>query len=219
MRKHSRPSCHAPRRQAAEDVICSRRHHWRKRRSCAMEVRLFASEHGLEQSEILSRWPKPAAVARVRETSGRPLHRGEAHRHARTRSRRPSGRTPVALLAPDDRRREDSRSRQGDRDWRCRYRPLCQGRRPLAGPGGAGECAADVPRRVSRQAPPPFQAQHPGCASSWSEARQVSLSKGEADLAIRAARPHEKGVVARRLAAVTFGLYGSRRLSRQVRRG
>ena len=57
----------------------------------------------------------------------------------------------------------------------------------------------------------PFQAQHPGLRIELvGEARQVSLSKGEADLAIRAARPHEKGVVARRLAAVAFGLYGSR---------
>ena len=57
----------------------------------------------------------------------------------------------------------------------------------------------------------PFQAQHPGLRIELvGEARQVSLSKGEADLAIRASRPHEKGVVARRLAAVAFALYGSR---------
>jgi DNA-binding transcriptional LysR family regulator len=42
------------------------------------------------------------------------------------------------------------------------------------------------------------------------EARQISLSQGEADLALRMVRPHEKGVVARRLAVVAYGLYGSR---------
>lgn len=40
------------------------------------------------------------------------------------------------------------------------------------------------------------------------EARQISLSQGEADL--RMVRPHEKGGVTRRLAVVAYGLYGSR---------
>lgn len=42
------------------------------------------------------------------------------------------------------------------------------------------------------------------------EARQVSLSQGETDLALRMTRPAEKGVIARRLAVVAYGLYGSR---------
>src|SRR4029453_4707816 len=42
------------------------------------------------------------------------------------------------------------------------------------------------------------------------EARQVSLSQGETDLALRMTRPAEKGVIARRLAVVVYGLYGSR---------
>src|SRR5262249_55742929 len=42
------------------------------------------------------------------------------------------------------------------------------------------------------------------------EDRQVSLAQGEADLALRLVRPREKGVVARKLAVLTYGLYGSR---------
>lgn len=42
------------------------------------------------------------------------------------------------------------------------------------------------------------------------EARQINLSRGEADLALRMFRPIERGVVARRLAVVAYGLYGSR---------
>lgn len=42
------------------------------------------------------------------------------------------------------------------------------------------------------------------------EARHASLNQGEADLALRMIRPHEKGIVARRLAVVAYGLYGSR---------
>ena len=57
----------------------------------------------------------------------------------------------------------------------------------------------------------PIQTEHPGLRIELvGEARQVSLGKGECDLAIRLARPHEKGVVARRLAVVTYALYGSR---------
>ena len=92
---------------------------------------------------------------------------------------------------------------------------------PLAGPGGAGQ------RRRRRSSPQflaprllPFQAQHPGLRIELvGEARQVSLSKGEADLAIRAARPHEKGVD--RAAAGGRGVRSLwvARLSRQLRRG
>jgi DNA-binding transcriptional LysR family regulator len=57
----------------------------------------------------------------------------------------------------------------------------------------------------------PFQTKHPGLRIELvGEARQVSLSKAECDLAIRLARPREKGVVARRLAVVAYALYGSR---------
>lgn len=57
----------------------------------------------------------------------------------------------------------------------------------------------------------PLQAEVPGLRIELvGEARQVSLSTGEFDLVIRQARPREKGVVARRLATVAFGLYGSR---------
>jgi len=41
------------------------------------------------------------------------------------------------------------------------------------------------------------------------EPRQVSLSRREADLALRLFRPREKDLVARHLASVGFGLYGS----------
>ena len=45
-------------------------------------------------------------------------------------------------------------------------------------------------------------------AAPWQERRGLSAS--EADLAIRLTKPREKGVVARRLATVAYGLYGSR---------
>ena len=57
----------------------------------------------------------------------------------------------------------------------------------------------------------PLQAQQPGWRIELvGEARQVSLSQGETDLALRMTRPVEKGVIARRLAVVAYGLYGSR---------
>jgi DNA-binding transcriptional LysR family regulator len=57
----------------------------------------------------------------------------------------------------------------------------------------------------------PLQAEQPGLRIELvGEARQISLSQGESDLALRMVRPLEKGVVARRLAVVAFGLYGSR---------
>jgi DNA-binding transcriptional LysR family regulator len=70
------------------------------------------------------------------------------------------------------------------------------------------------PTFVSRFLAPrllPLQGQHPGLRIDLvGEARQVSLSRGETDLALRMVRPVEKGVVARRLAVVAYGLYGSR---------
>jgi len=57
----------------------------------------------------------------------------------------------------------------------------------------------------------PLQAEHPGLRIELvGEARRISLSRGEADLALRLERPREKGIVARRLAVVAYGLYGSR---------
>jgi DNA-binding transcriptional LysR family regulator len=57
----------------------------------------------------------------------------------------------------------------------------------------------------------PLQAEHPGLRIELvGEARQISLTRGEADLALRMERPREKGIVARRLAIVAYGLYGSR---------
>ena len=57
----------------------------------------------------------------------------------------------------------------------------------------------------------PLQKLHPGLRIELiGEARQVSLARGEADLALRMVRPREKGIVARRLAVVAYGLYGSR---------
>jgi DNA-binding transcriptional LysR family regulator len=57
----------------------------------------------------------------------------------------------------------------------------------------------------------PLQSQQPGLRIElMGETRQINLSQGEADLAIRMSKPAEKGVVARRLAVVAYGLYGSR---------
>jgi len=57
----------------------------------------------------------------------------------------------------------------------------------------------------------PLQGQHPGLRIELvGEARQVNLGKGEADLALRMARPVEKGLIARKLAVIPYGLYGSR---------
>jgi DNA-binding transcriptional LysR family regulator len=57
----------------------------------------------------------------------------------------------------------------------------------------------------------PLQGQHPGLRIELvGETRQVNLSRGEADLALRMSRPVEKGVTARRLAVVAYGLYASR---------
>jgi DNA-binding transcriptional LysR family regulator len=80
------------------------------------------------------------------------------------------------------------------------------------------------PHRVVRVSGPPtllshflaprlltLQARHPGLRIELvGEARQVSLSRGEADLALRLVRPVEKGVMARRLAVIAYGLYGAR---------
>ena len=57
----------------------------------------------------------------------------------------------------------------------------------------------------------PLQKEHPGLRIDLvGEARMVNLSQGEADIALRLVRPREKGMVARRLAIVGHGLYGSR---------
>lgn len=57
----------------------------------------------------------------------------------------------------------------------------------------------------------PLQGQHPGLRIELvGETRQINLGKGEADLALRLVRPVEKGVIARKLAVIAYGLYGSR---------
>jgi|SRR5215813_7273981 len=57
----------------------------------------------------------------------------------------------------------------------------------------------------------PLQGQHPGLRIELvGEARQANISKGEADLALRVVRPVEKGLIARKLAVIAHGLYGSR---------
>jgi len=80
------------------------------------------------------------------------------------------------------------------------------------------------PQRVVRvNGPPTFvaeflaprllslQRQHPGLRIELvGEAREVSLTRGEADLALRMERPRDKEIVARRLVVVAYGLYGSR---------
>jgi DNA-binding transcriptional LysR family regulator len=70
------------------------------------------------------------------------------------------------------------------------------------------------PAIVSRFLAPlllPLQREHPGLRIELvGEARQVSLVRGEADIALGMQRPQEKDVVARRLAVVGYGLYGSR---------
>jgi len=57
-----------------------------------------------------------------------------------------------------------------------------------------------------------FFAAYPGIQLSVAtEPRQVSLSRGEADVAIRLARPEEPNNVARRIGRMPFALYASRR--------
>ncbi|MFC4276665.1 LysR family transcriptional regulator [Achromobacter aloeverae] len=82
----------------------------------------------------------------------------------------------------------------------------------------------DLKGRVSLSAPPmlathflaprlaDFQAAYPGIQLAVSsEARQVSLAGGEADVAIRMARPKEASTVIRRIGRLPFALYASRR--------
>ena len=80
------------------------------------------------------------------------------------------------------------------------------------------------PERVVRVSGPPtlmsrfiaprllaLQAEHAGLRIELvGEDRQASLTRGEADLALRLVRPVEKGVVAMKLALLAYGLYGSR---------
>ena len=57
----------------------------------------------------------------------------------------------------------------------------------------------------------PLQGEHPGLRIELvGETRQANLGKGEADLALRVVRPVEKGLIARKLAVIAHGLYGSR---------
>lgn len=57
-----------------------------------------------------------------------------------------------------------------------------------------------------------FYAAYPGVQLSIkAEVRQVSLSRGEADIALRHARPREPSNIARRVGRMPFALYASRR--------
>lgn len=57
----------------------------------------------------------------------------------------------------------------------------------------------------------PAQSKYPGLRIELvGEVRQINLAKGEADLALRMARPVEEGLIARKLAVIAYGLYGSR---------
>ena len=57
---------------------------------------------------------------------------------------------------------------------------------------------------------PALDARHPGLrVEVLADSRNVSLARREADLALRWARPRDGGAVARRLATVAHGLYGS----------
>jgi DNA-binding transcriptional LysR family regulator len=56
-----------------------------------------------------------------------------------------------------------------------------------------------------------FRADYPDIRLSLSaEGQQVSLSRREADVAVRLVRPKEAGSVARKIGSMTFGLYGHR---------
>ncbi|MFG1276289.1 LysR family transcriptional regulator [Xanthobacter autotrophicus] len=85
---------------------------------------------------------------------------------------------------------------------------------------GAGSA---VEGRVRISAPPalashwlvprlaPLLARHPGLVLDVSGTSSAArLSRGEADLALRLSRPQEKGLVARKLGVLAYGLYGAR---------
>jgi DNA-binding transcriptional LysR family regulator len=57
----------------------------------------------------------------------------------------------------------------------------------------------------------PLRSRHPGIAVELvGDSRSVSLSRREADIAIRLARPQGASMVARRIGTMAFGLYGER---------
>ena len=177
-----------------------------------MDGRLFATEHGLGQSEILSRAGRNRQpFACVRKTAGRPFHRGAAidmleHELGVRLVERLS--RSYRLTAEGERVRDLARGLTPHR----RYRALCEQRRPLAAPGRSGQRAADIALPVSRAAPSAASGTaSSACASNWS-ARPVRSVSVEAKPIWRCgwSSPLEKGVVARRLAVVAYGLYGSR---------
>ncbi len=56
-----------------------------------------------------------------------------------------------------------------------------------------------------------LQRQHPDLQIELVDGlRELSLSRREADIALQMSRPHEKGLIARKLGEITYGLYGSR---------
>ena len=55
-----------------------------------------------------------------------------------------------------------------------------------------------------------LQRQHPGLQIELVDgSREASLSRREADIVLRMSRPHEKGLITRKLGEVTYGLFGS----------
>ena len=55
-----------------------------------------------------------------------------------------------------------------------------------------------------------LQHQHPNLQIELiGETREVSLSRGEADIVLRMSRPQENGLVARKVGEISYGLYGS----------
>lgn len=56
-----------------------------------------------------------------------------------------------------------------------------------------------------------LQRQHRGLQIQLvGESREASLSRREADISLRMSRPHENGLIARKLGEITYGLYGLR---------
>lgn len=65
---------------------------------------------------------------------------------------------------------------------------------------------------------PALRARHPGLLLEIAaDQRTFDLTRREADLALRFGRPHDTGLVARRLSPVAYGLYGSRTFAAERR--
>jgi len=80
---------------------------------------------------------------------------------------------------------------------------LPQGLVRLSGPSGVTNHFI-APRLLQ------LQRQHPGLQIELVDgSREASLSRREADIVLRMSRPHEKGLITRKLGEVTYGLFGS----------